>query len=99
MGDLIELKSSEPAVFRELLDDTIDRLQAAANVLIEDAVNLGMHGPWKEWNEQQPVGAVLTFSYDALADCGDPRLAKLYGLYCEMCELIEELRPSGGKNT
>jgi hypothetical protein len=92
MADVIALHPKDSSVFRELLDDTLNELDTAAHGLLENAMNLGFHGPWREWNEQQPVGAVMMLEPAALAECGDPRLAKLYALYCGMTELVEEFR-------
>jgi hypothetical protein len=32
-------------------------------------MNLGFHGPWREWNEQQPVGAVMMLEPSAIRGC------------------------------
>lgn len=36
-----------------------------------------MNGPWREWSEEQQVGAVANIDIKALADSGDARVAAL----------------------
>lgn len=38
---------------------------------------MNMNGPWREWSEEQQVGAVANIDIKALADSGDARVAAL----------------------
>jgi hypothetical protein len=94
MGQVIDLaaKQQSDRCYRELLGETLQRLDAAADMLMEDLVNLAMHGPWREWSEAQQVGAISHVDGNALADCGDPLIVELNGALRRMREAVETVR-------
>jgi hypothetical protein len=94
MGQIIDLaaKQQSDRCYRELLGETLQRLDAAADVLMEYLVNLAMHGPWREWSEAQQVGAISHVDGNALADCGDPLIVELNGALRRMREAVETVR-------
>lgn len=49
--------------------------------------NLDMSGPWKEWGDEQPIGAMVEFDEDALRECGDPIVKCILDL-CSMAEVL-----------
>ena len=94
MGHVIDLTSKQEAerIRRELLADTLQRLEVAADVLLEDLVNLAMRGPWREWSEAQAVGTLSHVGCDALADCGDPTIVELNAALRRMREALATVR-------
>lgn len=92
MGDLIELPQDDPK-FKELLAATLDRLARAADVLEEDLFNAAMVGPWRDFNEEQPTGAVVNLDPRALGETGDDRITQLHALLKAMRHAVRELQP------
>jgi hypothetical protein len=92
----LEQRAHAARLYRELLAESLRRLAAAADTLMEDVVNLAMLGPWSEWSEEQQVGAVSVISPEALAGSGDPRVATLTGALVAMRHAIEELDTDAG---
>jgi hypothetical protein len=94
MAQIIDLaaKTATDRVYRDLLAETLQRLDAAADMLMEDLVNLAMHGPWREWSDAQQTGAVANIGEEALADCGDPRIVELTQALRKLREASEAVR-------
>jgi hypothetical protein len=94
MGDVIDLTAKHAAqeIRRELLADTLQRLEAAADVLLEDLVNLAMRGPWRDWSAAQAVGTLSHVGCGALAECGDPTIVELNAALRRMREALAAVR-------
>jgi hypothetical protein len=71
------LKPRDAEAFTALLRETVDRLQAAQDALVEDITQLALVGPWAKWSDAQAVGTVMTFERDALRNTGDARITAL----------------------
>ena len=91
---VIDLKKHAAAGkrYQERLAQSIQRLDEAADALWDDVVNLTMTGPWREWNEQQPVGSVASFGPKEIMESGDPRIAALVRLCDQIHRTRAELR-------
>lgn len=98
MAQIIDLaaKAASDRLYSDLLAETLQRLDAAADMLMEDLVNLAMHGPWREWSDAQQTGAIANISEEALADCGDPRIVELALTIGRMREALETVRGTSG---
>lgn len=96
MGKIIHLKQADSPMFQSLMADTLKRLEDAGDMLVEDVLNLAMLGPWKQWSDEQPVGACLPFdSMEALKETGDPRLTTMYSLYENIQHVLHTIRGGG----
>ena len=74
-----------------LLEATLERVQQAGDALLDDLVNLAMLGPWREWNEEQQMGAVERIGTDALGETDDPRIRALAGLLARAGEVLHDV--------
>ncbi len=82
-------------------NDTLNALQATTDDLMESAVGLAMtsvRSRLKEWNDRQPIGAVWIPSngngiLEELAECGDPRIARLSVVLGALLDGLAELGP------
>jgi hypothetical protein len=95
---IIELKKHVAAnkKYHERLAASLQRLETVREELWDDLVNLAMLGPWREWDEQQPVGTHVTFGAKELVESGDANLAALLRVHDWICETVSELRGGGG---
>jgi hypothetical protein len=81
---------------------TLNALQVATDDIVESAVGLAMtsvRSRLKEWNDRQPVGAVWIPSsgngvIEELAECGDPRIARLSVILNALLDGLDDLRPT-----
>lgn len=88
----------EPPEFAALLDEALNGLQTAADLLVENLVNCAMVTCWKAWDEAQPVGSCLILGnggvVEALMSCPDARIKRLTIAYSNLLDVIGEFRPS-----
>jgi hypothetical protein len=63
--------------YREWLRCARTHLDGLDDALFEDAVQLALAGPWREWADAQPVGGTTTFSEEMLLASGDPNVHTL----------------------
>jgi hypothetical protein len=97
MAQIIDLAAKHAAgrVYRQLLAGTLGRLEAAADMLEEDLVNLAMRGPWRNWSEAQQMGAVANINDEALAECGDANVVALNQALRRLREVVVAVRGEG----
>lgn len=94
MDNVIDLGARATAnqKYQERLAETLQRLDSAADVLMEDLVNLSMVGPWCDWSEEQQVGAISNISTQAMMESGDDKIVLLTSLLRQMHETVRELQ-------
>lgn len=94
MAQIIDLatKTIVDRLYRELLAETLKRLDSAADVLMEDVVNLAMRGPWRHWSEAQQMGAIANIGDRALVECGDANVVELNLALRRMRAAVEAVR-------
>ncbi len=97
MGEIIGIaaahelhKASE--LYQAQLDEAVETLEATAEALFTNAVNLAVNGPWRDWDKSQPVGAKMEFTLKALADTKDGRLTMLVNAIAQLRELAGALQ-------
>ena len=77
--------------YAKALRETRGAIEELREELFSKAVDLATAGPWSEWSDAQPVGAVATFSWQGLAHTGDPNLTALARADAALASLQEEL--------
>src|SRR5512141_1982552 len=95
MSKLIRLQDRTSASRRydERLEQTRQRLAAAASALETDVVNLAMFGPWRAWSEEQQAGAIERIGLEALGQTGDPAVSHLAALLAAIHEALDATAP------
>lgn len=88
--DLAERRRARDA-YEQNLAELRRRLHALDEYLFDAAVQLAMLGPWREWSEAQPEGAVVELDGDALLASGDPHVAAVVRLHQALEPLLELL--------
>lgn len=71
MSTVIQFPRAPDPRYARALGEARAAVDEARSALSLAALNLAMAGPWREWDEQQPVGAVLALDEDALRGTGD----------------------------
>ena len=94
MDNVIDLgvRASTGKKYQDRLAETLQRLDSAADVLMEDLVNLAMVGPWCDWSEEQQVGAVSNINTQAMMESGDDKIVMLTSLLRHVQETVGELQ-------
>lgn len=87
----LQERSSAKQRYDQRLEETRQRLEAAADALETDLVNLAMFGPWRAWSEEQQVGAIQRIGPKMLAETGDPVITRLTALLVALYETLDEL--------
>lgn len=66
--------------YRDAIEEVRSVLAETSECLHETAINLAVNGPWREWEEQQPVGSQFFFDDQMLLESGDANVAVLVRL-------------------
>ena len=66
--------------YRETVSEMRSVLAETSEYLHGAAIDLAVNGPWREWDEQQPVGSDFFFSDQMLLESGDANVALLVRL-------------------
>ena len=75
------------------IDEAQRLLQEAQQTITDAATVLALAGPWRDWEEAQPVGAMVEISPQALQETDDSTITRLV----ELASCIEEARNALGK--
>lgn len=75
-GDVSPESEEDPeALARETRSELRAAIEASLNQLFLSAVQAAMSGPWRDWSDQQPVGARVDITSEALAGAPDEVVA------------------------
>ena len=98
MGNVIDFAAhaSSGQKYQGRLAETLQRLDSAADALMEDLVNLAMLGPWRDWSDEQQAGAVSHIDTQALMESGDDKIVLLTSLLRHMHDTVHELQRMKG---
>ena len=70
------------AQVRSFLSETSEQLHGMA-------VDLAVSGPWREWDEEQPIGTEFCFDHEMLLESGDSNVAALVRLSALLEQAID----------
>ena len=66
--------------YRDAVEEVRSVLAETSQYVHGAAIDLAVNGPWREWDEQQPVGSDFFFSDQMLLESGDANVAVLVRL-------------------
>lgn len=94
MGKVIQLHEAVKLdeKYAERLGDLVDHLEASIDDLTTDVVNLAMVGPWREWDDDQAIGAIANIDLAALGDTKDLKVTVMAHLLMDMTKVLKMLR-------
>lgn len=91
MGDVIRFGKNDSEAVVSAIRETLDHLEAAADVLQDEIVGIAMSGVWKEWSDNCPVGTLLKVDRKMISETGDARINRLLQTLREMRTALVDL--------
>jgi hypothetical protein len=73
------------------LNISVQALLKMEEELTTQAVNLAVHGAWKEWNDQIQEGETFHFTDEMLHDTGDPIVSEIMAITDSVATVIEQI--------
>jgi hypothetical protein len=95
-GPVIALKAKldGSAAHRDAVKSAASVIEECTDRFFDEAVSPAMTGPWREWSEAQPVGAIMNIDEERLASANDPIVLELLALVRRSQEALEQLATS-----
>jgi hypothetical protein len=88
----LQAKLAANEAYGEAIAEAASAVEQCAQTLFGQAVEVAMSGPWKEWSDAQPIGAVLHIDGERLASTNDPVVLELLTLSSQALEAVERIR-------
>ena len=95
MSRVIPFPGTSPRL-REALEATRDDLEQTCERLHLAAIRVVTEGAWREWNDTQPDGTVMTFELEAMRQSGDPTVRELLDLLEHAAVVMERIEERVG---
>jgi hypothetical protein len=78
--------------YADAVCETVLSLEEMNLALADAAFQLAISGVWRDWEKEQPVGAVVQLDHAALYEAGDERVRALVRLAEQVADVTKFLR-------
>ena len=89
--DATVIKFHNHAKYQEKLSEILEQVTEISTVIYENLFALACMGKWKEWDDQQPVGAKIFVDEDMIRNTGDKNIDLLLEIWDKIEEVKEEI--------